>query len=614
MKKSFFLLCLIVLLFFDPSFGFAEVVSSTRWCDLNPWESQCRNFGNSNSGRYSTDIDRVPHDALASIPNSGPVYSKDMKPIINSYYDVWTDRYVVDYSRAPMAAHSFRLVYYGDDGREYVKNFDSYPTGTLNLNCNGRYRIDFISKATNSVISSTDDFVSSGVQNATCNAYEANETFEQGDSNYWDLANMPDMIIPESSRTIPAVLDNDGRLYVDWDNYDRDYIDIYHNGNYHKRIDRPDVDPTDPIFSEIHDGYQLDLRVDKQIIAGTCHYDISWRDIGNWYGLYAHYFPSENTVIGLEYGMTNTRISIQDGEMASLWVTAYQDRNGDYGSGEIDNGWIEMACNISSETENESYYDLPFEGSIDLVSPDGSRDHINIDHFNNFQGYSNGGGDGTGGNGSGSGCDACESIRKQLECPYWNDYMGEWADMVRSTIPPPPDWNEVADTFRDSIVPALIDDLADLYGDVPEPPTVEEILNEFPDSDPDINHDIDSVEPFDFNELDFDISNFEEIEIEDESQPFQLFEPLHNLDYDDPNVPVIPGDSRNNTGGIKMPDQVDSNIPVPSAGVGPDPVGEVPLPNYQGGDIPSTGGDNTGDSKKYYKDQPSTENPLNGVR
>ncbi|MFO1442675.1 hypothetical protein KDN24_05535 [Bacillus sp. Bva_UNVM-123] len=62
-------------------------------------------------------------------------------------------------------------------------------------------------------------------------------------------------------------------------------------------------------------------------------------------------------------------------------------------------------------------------------------------------------------------CDPC----KIFECPGWQQYMGK-LDQIKDSIPPTPNWPEVADTFRDSIVPKLVDDVGNLLGKAPEPP------------------------------------------------------------------------------------------------------------------------------------------------
>lgn len=84
-------------------------------------------------------------------------------------------------------------------------------------------------------------------------------------------------------------------------------------------------------------------------------------------------------------------------------------------------------------------------------------------------GGSNGGGDGSG-NGDGSGgsggdCDSCGI----LDCPGWSDYMDKLDD-IKKAIPAAPNWDKVADKFRDSIAPKIKKDLQDVLGRAPTPP------------------------------------------------------------------------------------------------------------------------------------------------
>ena len=57
-----------------------------------------------------------------------------------------------------------------------------------------------------------------------------------------------------------------------------------------------------------------------------------------------------------------------------------------------------------------------------------------------------------------------------IDCPGWDEYMDE-IQGIRDAIPPPPNWSEVADTFRDSIVPEIIGDMEDMLGKAPTPPS-----------------------------------------------------------------------------------------------------------------------------------------------
>lgn len=63
-----------------------------------------------------------------------------------------------------------------------------------------------------------------------------------------------------------------------------------------------------------------------------------------------------------------------------------------------------------------------------------------------------------------TGCDSCELF----SCPGWDEYMGK-IDDLKAAIPPPPNWSEVADIFRDSIAPRIKSDMADLIGTSPTP-------------------------------------------------------------------------------------------------------------------------------------------------
>ncbi len=51
------------------------------------------------------------------------------------------------------------------------------------------------------------------------------------------------------------------------------------------------------------------------------------------------------------------------------------------------------------------------------------------------------------------------------------DQIGGKVDKVGDKIPPPPDWNKVADTFVEKISPQLKKDLKDVLGETPDPPS-----------------------------------------------------------------------------------------------------------------------------------------------
>ncbi|WP_178076140.1 hypothetical protein [Paenibacillus oralis] len=198
------------------------------------------------------------------------------------------------------------------------------------------------------------------------------------------------------------------------------------------------------------------------------------------------------------------------------------------------------------------------------------------------------GGDPGGGGDTGQ-CNACENIKKTLECPEFDTYLGKWADMIRSTFPPPPDWEEIADLIGD----ATINHLSDYLGDVPSPPSRSEIerATDTPLPQLDTSVETDDLVPkvpdeYKKGKIVFELNNGPEIEVKDESKPFRIDDPLENVNQksDPVGVPVIPGDPRNNSDGIKQPDSIDT-------GAAPQPkveTGAPPVPNPTPETPPST--------------------------
>lgn len=214
------------------------------------------------------------------------------------------------------------------------------------------------------------------------------------------------------------------------------------------------------------------------------------------------------------------------------------------------------------------------------------------------------GGDGEGNGGTDSGsCNGCQAIKDALKCPEFDEYLGKWGDMIRSTFPPPPDWDMVAD----KIGSATIRHLSDYMGNVPDPPSQSEInqATSTPLPVPDKSVETDDLVPkvpseYNSGKIVFELNNTPGIQAKDESKPFNITEPLSNMQYDDPGKAVIPGDSRNNSGGIKTPDQVNTGgAPTPKQDAPSNPVpgpspsnppSTVPIPGGQGGGaaIPGT--------------------------
>lgn len=183
-----------------------------------------------------------------------------------------------------------------------------------------------------------------------------------------------------------------------------------------------------------------------------------------------------------------------------------------------------------------------------------------------------GGGDG------GEGCDGCKWLTDILACPAWDQYMGEWESMLRDVIPPPPDWQEVANIMRDTIVPAMGQELVNRA-----PEIAEIIADEFESREDPVNPPgplpsytppypvptmQDMTERINFD-LTTDVPSFEPDY--SGSKPFTIPDPL-NIQLDDTDA------------GYTAPDPTPSNNPIPVYSGG-DPTPE-PDPGYAGSSPP----------------------------
>lgn len=233
-------------------------------------------------------------------------------------------------------------------------------------------------------------------------------------------------------------------------------------------------------------------------------------------------------------------------------------------------------------------YTLPSSGAVTVVARDANG---NIIGQSDLHAPSNGAVDNEPGTGS---CNGCTFLKELLECPDWDTYMGELTGAIQAALPPPPDWDAIAD----KIGAATISHLSNYLGPVPEPPTQSEIdsgintsLPTVDSSSPDATNLVPTVPAGYEQPKPFDITSGPQIEIVDESQPFTILDPLHNIQYDEPGVPVIPGDSRNNTGGIQKPVNQTLPIPKPAPTYVPElPNNPVPIPSSSPGSGPNPNG------------------------
>lgn len=214
-------------------------------------------------------------------------------------------------------------------------------------------------------------------------------------------------------------------------------------------------------------------------------------------------------------------------------------------------------------------------------------------------GGDNGGGDDSGGDGSDGSCEAC----KVLECPGWDEYMDK-IDDIAGKIPPPPNWDEVAGKFRDTIVPKVIDDLGDLLGRAPAkptPPPIPDGIDDrgFKNSEPK-GQEAPGLGDTDFSKIKDQAPVIKENE--DNSDGFNILNPVENLPSQDEfkqNLPneidnPTPDPPKENNGNAPMPNDNIGNAPVPEDSSGTAPIpndsgGRAPIPGESGGNAPLPG-------------------------
>ncbi|WP_208592327.1 hypothetical protein [Gracilibacillus suaedae] len=234
--------------------------------------------------------------------------------------------------------------------------------------------------------------------------------------------------------------------------------------------------------------------------------------------------------------------------------------------------------------------------------------------------------DGSNNDGSGSNCGCI------FNTPGWQEYLDKIDDVI-GAIPPAPNWGNVADTFRDSIVPSLIGGIENMLGSPPgqmsapgypsdmddgnlQEPTGQENsgLEGFDDSD--IK---DQAPDVDFREDDsggFDIDN--PIDAMPEQEVFEPEEPDNPRpgEPEEPENPTptpeepenpIPGEPEEPENPAPTPSEPDNPAPVPEEGGNPTPIpeegeneaptpgeteGNFPMPGDSDGGYPMPGGNN----------------------
>lgn len=330
--------------------------------------------------------------------------------------------------------------------------------------------------------------------------------------------------------------------------------------------------------------YERTYPISGNLIYLTCNgtYDMEFFDAGN-------------TLIGSFYGIVTTQLinpacnSYTDQTGKRDFNVTYQDN----GNGTYNLDWPMVAgANGYKVYYNGSYLgfaytpgmQIPGNGQVTIQAVNNNDDVLGTtDLFVPTYDHTQIGTPGTGDDGGGStpgGCDACQRLAEQLACPEWDAYMGEWSKMIRDSLPPPPDWNAISQIFATSMINALNNYL----GDVPAAPTTGQIAAKLPaqpvidSSFPEAGNLVPSVSN-NFNQpFDFDITTGPQIQIVDESSPFEINDPLQDLDSSGVGVPVLPGDPANHSGGIKYPESIEVETPLPVPKTNPSSGGELPIP------------------------------------
>lgn len=188
--------------------------------------------------------------------------------------------------------------------------------------------------------------------------------------------------------------------------------------------------------------------------------------------------------------------------------------------------------------------------------------------------------------------DACDPECRIFRCPQWDNYMGK-LDNIANKIPPAPDWPKVADTFRDSIVPKLVDDIGDLLGEAPSPPAVPPELPGIDDrgiknKEPEMK-DVPGLKESGF---DADKIKNEAPKIPERDDPTGGFDLSTNPMDSLPDAPENPKPGETDAGewGKNKPKENDNPFPFPKDKGDPD-VGSPPKPGDNGATPPSPGGD-----------------------
>lgn len=227
----------------------------------------------------------------------------------------------------------------------------------------------------------------------------------------------------------------------------------------------------------------------------------------------------------------------------------------------------------------------------------------------------------------------CQALKDALACPDFDEYLGKWADMIRSTYPPPPDWDYVASTMRDKIVPAMGQELvnrspeiARIIADefqsrekpVSPPPSVPSFtpsvprVQDTPKVTGDLNSNVPSYTPDYSQDKPFEILDPGKLEFNDNSDQGYKY----NTDGSKPpDYKPGGGDPSAADPGYNMQETEEPQPPTYEYS----PAASKPAPDYKTEETPeeeppnyNTGGEHTGDYRNYKYQQEGPQPDYNG--
>ena len=190
-------------------------------------------------------------------------------------------------------------------------------------------------------------------------------------------------------------------------------------------------------------------------------------------------------------------------------------------------------------------------------------------------GHSDGGGSDSGGGSSGGGSNSCTITNScdVFSCPKWDEYMGKVNEII-DKIPNEPNWQNVAETFRDTIAPKIKSDMTNVINDtLGRAPDLPNVPSELPSTDDGgitapTGKEADGLGDSSFSSKDIK-NGAEDIEVrEDDSGGFNIENPLETIKdppifkpKEDENKAPVPDEQENKA---PVPDEQENKAPVPA--------------------------------------------------